>query len=379
MSNKFYRNTICLIELDTIKENMNVIKSTCSKNKFLYAVVKGDGYGHGILQVTRAAIDGGANGIAVATLDEAMLVREHFKSVQILCLGVIPNNYYQLAAKNDIIVTIATQDSVDYLENNPTTDILKVHIKINSGMNRLGFNNQEDLNNAIDTLLSIQNIQIDGIFTHFATIEEVSINQQLELFRELYLGSNFDFNQVHCTNSYSLLKLHEKITFTNTNRVGIALYGALEDPVLNEYPIKTALSLVSRISQVMVHKENDPIGYSQTYRAKENEIIATIPIGYADGFARLHKGSKVKCKDQYGTIVGNICMDQLMVSFENMVEVDDEVIFISNDEELNVFKRATEAQTITHEIFTSITNRVPKVFKYNQQLSIDNTLLDKTI
>lgn len=259
------------------------------------------------------------------------------------------------------------------------SSVLKVHLKVNTGMNRIGITNQDDLVEIVDTLLSVQNILIDGIFTHFSTVDDKEIDLQTEKFKSMYLACNYDFNQVHCTNSYSLLKLHEHITFTNANRVGIALYGALEDPILNEYPIKTAFNLVSKISQVMIHEQGDPIGYSQSYIAKENEIIATIPMGYADGFARLHTGSKVKCNDQYGTIVGKICMDQLMVSFDEMVNVDDEVTFISDDIEIDVFKRATEAQTITHEIFTSITNRVPKVYKYNNSLYIDNALFNKKI
>ncbi|MDL2211513.1 alanine racemase [Erysipelotrichaceae bacterium OttesenSCG-928-M19] len=380
---KYYRNSIIEIDLDTLLNNVNEVKDKCSADKFLYAVIKGDAYGHGIKQMAQVVVDSRADGIAVATLDEAFIVRKYHPNVKILCLGIIRNEDVELAMQRNITLTIAQSDSVKYLASLNLTSKLKVHLKVNTGMNRIGFKEIAELEDVITQLQNNENVEIEGIFTHFATGEDYDkedyLMMQLNRFKEVVQTLAYNFKQIHCTNSSSLLKFHHLIDFTNTNRVGITLYGALQDKIQDNYQIKAAFVLKSKIAQVQVYPKGYKVGYSNRYTTlNDNEIIATIPLGYADGFSRLHTNSKVKCNNQYGTIVGSICMDQLMIRFENPVNIGDEIILLSDDKEIDIYQRCHEAQTITHAIFTRFGNRIPKAYyKNNQLIEIDNALMKK--
>lgn len=380
---KYYRNSVIEINLDTIKNNINEVKEKCSKDKFLYAVIKGDAYGHGIVQVANTVIKSNADGIAVATFDEAIIVRKYHKDIKILCLGIIRDEDVIEACNSDITIIAANLSSVKYMSQLSFEKKLNVQLKVNTGMNRIGVKTVSELKEFIELLSANKDINIDGIFMHFATAEDYDkvdyLNMQLNKFKEVVQELNYPFNQIHCTNSASLLKFNKNIDFTNTNRAGICLYGALEDVIQNEYNINSAFVLKTKINMVQVHDKGQKIGYSNRYTTeKDGEIVATIPIGYADGFARLHTGSKVKCNDQYGVVVGSVCMDQTMIKFDNMVNIGDEVFLISDDPEINVYKRCKEAQTITHEIFARFSNRVPKIYyEDNKIVEIDNALLKK--
>ena len=381
--NNYYRNSIIEINLDTLKNNINEVKNKCSKDKFLYAVIKGDAYGHGIKQMAQVAVESDADGVAVATLDEAMIVRKYQKNIKILCLGIIRDEDYEVACENEITITIANKHSAQIAATASFSKEFDIHLKVNTGMNRIGFKEINELEEIIKILKQNKNINVEGIFTHFATAEDYDkedyLLMQLNRFKEVVSSLSYNFKHIHCTNSASLLKIHDKIDFTTANRVGITLYGALEDKIQNEYDIKSAFVLKSKIAQVQVYPAGTKIGYSNRYTTSaEEEIIATIPLGYADGFARLHTASKVKCNDQYGIIVGSVCMDQLMIRFEKPVSIGDEIILISDDKEIDVFQRCKQAQTITHEIFTRFGNRVPKAYyKHNKLIEIDNALLNK--
>lgn len=379
----YYRNSIIEINLDTIKNNINTVKNTCANDLFFYAVIKGDAYGHGIKQVAQVVVESDADAIAVATLDEALLVRKYHKDIKILCLGIIRDEDYIIASENKITLTIANKHSAEVVAKLDLPKELDVHIKVNTGMNRIGFITVEEINQVIQILQHNKMINIEGIFTHFATAEDYDkedyLKMQINSFKEIVSTLAYEFKQIHCTNSASLLKLYHSLDFINAARAGITLYGALEDKIQDAYNIKSAFVLKSKIAQVQTYPSGSKIGYSNRYTTTENEeIIATIPLGYADGFARLHTNTKVKCNNQYGTIVGSICMDQLMIRFEQPVNINDEVILISDDKELDVFARCKQAQTITHEIFTRFGNRVPKAyFKNGELIEIDNALLKK--
>lgn len=380
---KYYRNSIIEINLDTIKNNINEVKEKCSNDKFLYAVIKGDAYGHGIVQVASTVIKSKADGIAVATLDEALIVRKYHKDIKILCLGIIRDEDVIEACDSDITIIAANLASVKNMVSLKYSKKLNVQLKVNTGMNRIGVKSAAEIKEFIELLSKNENINIDGIFMHFATAEDYDkvdyFKMQLNKFKDIVAEINYPFNQIHCTNSASLLKFHKEIDFTNTNRAGICIYGALEDKIQKEYNIKTGFVVKTKINMVQVHEANQKIGYSNRYTTqKDGEIVATIPIGYADGFARLHTGFKVKCNDQYGVVVGSVCMDQTMVKFEKMVNIDDEVILMSEDENIDVFQRCKQAQTITHEIFSRFSNRVPKIYFENDKIvEIDNALLKK--
>jgi len=382
--NNYYRDSIFEVNLDTIKDNIVEIKDKCSKDDFLYVVVKADAYGHGIIQVSKTALEAGGDGLGVVTLDEALTIRKHLKDAKVLCMGVIPDRYYEFACENDITVSIANLHGAAIAAKADYSKPLLVQLKINTGLNRIGLGNLEDVKEAISILQQNDKIVIEGIFAHFATSEDDDKNEytQMQADNLKYIVDNVDhkFKQIHCTNSAALLRWPNTFDFTNTNRTGVGIYGISLRPEQSNFKVKSAVTVKSLITQVHVHPAGTKIGYSNTYiTTEENEIVATIAIGYADGFARSHKGSKVKCGDQYGTIVSNICMDQLMIKFEKPVSIGDEVILISTeDPEVDVYQRAKQAESVPQEILPRFGLRLVKVYTKNGEVvEVDNTLLNK--
>ena len=380
---KFYRDTVIEIDLDQIKSNIMEVKEKCSKDKFLYSVIKGDAYGHGIVQIGGLAIESGADGLAVATMDEAMLVRKNYPDVKILYLGVTRDEDILSACENEITITVAHDQSVAYLADLALPKKLYVHMKANTGMNRIGYNNVSQLKKAITALEKNPQIVIEGIFTHFATADEAPksyyMREQLARFKEMIQELNYDFKQIHCTNSGSLLKLHDQLDFTTANRFGVAMYAALQDGIQDMYNLKGGFILKTKIIQVSTYPKGTKLSYGCEYTTqKDDEQIATLPIGYADGFNRMYTNTKVKCGDQYGIISGRVCMDQCMVRFDQPVKVGDEVILISNDPEIDVYRRSEQSHTITQEVFVRFNYRVPRIYYKNGKIvAIDNYITRK--
>lgn len=380
MNDNFYRTSYMLINLDQLETNFRIIKEECSPDKFLYAVVKGDGYGHGILEMTQLAINTGIDGIAVATLDEALLVRRYFPDVKILCLGIIDYQDIFIAAQEDITITIANFEFIEFLTKLGLTYPLSLHIKVNTGMNRIGFNKYDDVKKALDLLNDIDNITVDGIFTHFATAEfedESYLLDQIEIFKKMIDNLDYEFNQIHCTNSASLLKMHDKLTFTNTNRVGIALYGSLDHPIQEKYHLKSALSLVTSINSINKYDHGTKIGYNNAYVTSDDiEYISTLPIGYAD-VPFLENEVLLKTETTSGHVVGNVCMDQIMARFDEKVKMGDLVKLIDPlDSEMNVVAYARARGVIPHQILTSLTARLPRLYlRDNDIITVRNDLI----
>lgn len=379
---KFYRDTVIEIDLDRILENINEIKEQCSKDKFFYVVVKGEGYGHGIKAIADVVAESNADGVGVATLDEALFIRKYHPEMKIICLGNVTDKHLDIINEQDITITIANENYAEKVAKQKFDKVQNVHLKINSGMNRIGFNDIDRVNKVIDLLSTNPMVNIEGIYTHFATAEgydqEEYLMQQVDFFKNFVSHIDYPFEQIHCTNSGSLLKLHDQLDFTTANRSGIAIFGGLQDPIQDKYNIKSAFVLKSRISQVEHYPKGTGIGYCLTYHTlKDEEIIATIPLGYADGFFRNLTNTLVKSNGQYGKIVGNICMDQMMIRFDKPVNINDEVILIdSDDENISISTRANQAHTLTHEIFTSFTKRIPKLYYRNKELVAIHNPLD---
>lgn len=380
MNDNFYRSSYALINLDQLEYNFKTIKEQCSPDKFLYAVLKGDGYGHGILEMARLALETNMDGIAVATLDEALLIRRYFPDVKILCLGIIDYQDIFIAAQEDITITVAHFEFIEFLSKLGLTYPLNIQIKVNTGMNRIGFNKFDDVKKALDMLADIDNVTVDGIFTHFATAEsddETYLQQQITIFKEMLDNLDFAFNQIHCTNSASLLKMHDKLDFTNTNRVGIALYGALDHPIQDEYQLKSALTLVSSISSINEYENGTKIGYDNTYVTSDDiEYIATLAIGYAD-IPTLVSEIPLKTDKSSGHIVGAVCMDQTLARFEEKVKIGDLVKIIDpNDPDLNILAYARFCDVKPHHVFTNMTPRVPRIYTKNDKIvEIRNDLM----
>ena len=346
-----YRNTFANINLKNIKDNVSNIIKRYNDYKYYIGVVKADSYGHNSNKVVKSIIDGGCNYLAVSSLDEALEIRENF-DIPILCLGIINENYVNICEKNNIDVTVT---NLDYLEKIKKYKV-NVHIKIDTGMNRLGVKDKEEFNNMFN-LINQTDLNLKGIFTHIYNAESESCtNIQIEKFK--YITSDIDLNKIdmiHIAQSDTLIN-HKKIDFANGCRLGLIMYGLSK----NNLNLKDTFNLQSEIIEIKKVNKNETISYNGTYKANEDILIGIVSIGYADGINRHLKGAYVYINDKQYEIVGNICMDMLMIKIDDSVKLHDKVdIYKDND---HIMELSNYIDTIPYELICNVSKRVPRKY-----------------
>lgn len=357
------------VDLAKLKRNLqNELQAVPAGTK-VFAVVKANAYGHGLVKVAQSEIEYGASGLCVATLDEALEVRNSGVTAPILVLGIIPVEYAKIAARADISLTVGSLDWLQVAVQLRVTN-LKVHLGVDSGMGRIGFQTHEELVEACNFLNEHKDAFIpEGLFTHFATADspdEKYFEKQVQRFKDMQKDLPTEFEYVHCANSATAL-WHKDLAI-NMVRYGIALYGLNPSGTdITDLPFKLepALSLYSELVFVKKVKAGDSIGYGATYTAKEDEWIGTVPIGYSDGWLRRMQGSDVLIDGQRCQNVGRICMDQFMVRLPKELPVGSRVTLIGKDgdEEITATDAADYAGTISYEILCSLGERLPRVYK----------------
>lgn len=350
-----YRKTYVEINLDNLKHNVSSVIKKYSNYKYYIGVVKANCYSHGIKSI-QSIIDGGCNYLAVATLEEALEVRNLYTNIPILCLGNILPEYVHLCIKNNIAITINSLEYVKLINTNILKK-LKVHIKINTGMNRLGISNNKEL---IDTILYLKkyNTYIEGIYTHIYDVNsKEKTNLQLEIFEKKVLENNLeDIPIIHCQASDGITD-YNKPDFVNGCRLGIIMYGFTNDKSLN---LKSTFKVHSQIIQIQKLKENETVGYNGLYKGNKNDLIGIIPIGYADGITRKNTGRTIYINNKAYPIVGNICMDMLFAKIDNSIKLYNEIEIIKDIEHIKEI--ANHLETIPYEVLCSISNRVPRIY-----------------
>ncbi len=346
-----FRDTWVEVDLDRITHNVKVIKEYTGYDK-IFAVVKANGYGHGDIEVAETALAAGATHLAVAFLDEALRLRKHF-TCPILVLGYTSEDYFELASENNISLTII--DDFEY------DGKLNVHLKIDTGMNRLGLDNSTDILRMIEKI-NKSKVNLEGIYTHLATAGSSDVHYYKQLNRLKSLG--LDLELIHVNNSAGMLAYKEMFS---AGRLGIAMYGLTPYDGVLPVELKQAFSLYSKITSVKKIQKGESVGYGATYVTSKDSYIATLPIGYADGFLRVNKGRMVEIKSKLYEIVGNVCMDQIMILVDETISKDDIVSLISD--EITVGDMANDLGTINYEIVCSITDRVPRVYKSNGKIT----------
>jgi alanine racemase len=379
----FYRDTWAEIDLDCISENISSVKSLLPKEVDIIAVVKANAYGHGDLQVSKAALDAGASYLAVAFMDEAIALRKKGIKAPILVLGATRAEDIQIAVNHAITLTVFQVDWLQkakgYLKGN---EKLPVHIKLDTGMGRIGVRNKEDLKEIELVLREDQSFYLEGIYTHFATADEVDLTyfkQQLDMFQDMLTVLKEKPRYIHCSNSATTLRFPH--AYFNAVRTGIVMYGLSPSAAMEpEIPIalNEAFSLRSRLTDVKKLQKGDKVSYGSTYEAKGEEWIGTIPIGYADGWIRKLQGSEVLVEGKLVPIVGRICMDQCMIRLPYEVPIGTIVtlIGINGAHFISVNDIAHRLETINYEVPCIIANRVPRLYKKGGQIvSIKNSLL----
>lgn len=354
-----YRNTYAQIHLKSIEHNVKSIISKYNNFNYYFGVVKADCYGHGALETVNSIIQGGVNYLVVALLEEALELRKRYKQIPILCLGLVENKDIEIANANNITLSILSKSYLDSIDINNLKNA-RVHIKINTGMNRLGISSKEEFNEVYSKLIQ-NNINIEGIYSHIhsSNSNELTTNQ----FRKFeQITSNIDLTKikiVHIQASDALTQ-YEKPSYVNGCRLGIIMYGFSNDKTLN---LKSTFTLNSNVIQINTLQNGDTVGYNALYKASSEEKIAVIPIGYADGIIRKNTGMTVHINNKPYEVVGNVCMDMLFAKVDDSVKLFDTVEIIKNKEQIE--EMAQHLTTIPYEILCSIGKRVPRIYVNN--------------
>ena len=351
-----YRNTYVQIDLQNIKENVQKIIKRYSNYKYYFGVVKADCYGHDDVKTVKAIIDGGCNYLCVATLEEALEIRKKIEDIPILCLGVILKDYIDICKTKNITVTIPSLEYVKKLKNE-NIENLKVHIKINTGMNRLGIKESGELKE-VYKILEKKKANIEGIYTHiYEANNKQKYDIQIEKFEELLENIPKERIPIIHTSASEAMSNYNKIDDVNGCRLGIIMYGFTENKELN---LKSTFSLKSQIIQINNLKPGETVGYNGKYIAKENEKIAVVSIGYADGILRKNTERTVFINEKEYKIVGNICMDMLFVKIDDTVKLYDTVEILKDIEHIESVAKYLD--TIPYEVMCSIGKRVPRKY-----------------
>ncbi|KAF1305676.1 alanine racemase [Candidatus Enterococcus willemsii] len=364
MAVSYHRPTKIIVDLQAIQQNLaNEIKHNQGKDVFV--AVKANGYGHGAVPVAKAALAAGAMGLCVATLDEAIELREQGIEAPILLLGLLPLSAVAVAEEYRVAVAVA---SLAWLKQAQPEirHALKIHLAIDTGMGRIGFQKSEDVQQAVNYLLSEEVFDFEGIFTHFSTADQADTTyweKQHQRFNDILTGLSHLPKYVHTSNSATTL-WHEGVG--NMVRYGIALYGL--NPSGNDldvsYPLQPALSLESELIQVKKVAKGEGIGYGKTYVTPKEEWIGTVPIGYADGYVRKMQGFHVLVEGQYCEIVGRVCMDQLMIRLPHAIEEGTKVTLIGKNQgaQITLQEIADYLDTIHYEVICLFSERIPREY-----------------
>ena len=364
------------IDLDNLEHNINEIKKIISDKTEIMAVVKANAYGHDSILIAQRLTSIGIQNFAVATLEEGIELRKHGISGNILILGYTNFDDLKYVIEYDLIQTIVDYNYSETIKLLNLSNRLKCHVKINTGMNRIGEKFDD-----IDKLLEIYNnpyLDILGTFSHLCVADS---NKKEDIEFTYKQINNFDncinnlknkgcdVGKIHIQSSYGIVNYNElKYDYV---RAGILMYGV--DGEVNAYKkinidIKPVLSLKARITSIKEIDEGDSISYGRTYVASKKQKIATISLGYADGLPRnlSNKDMLVKINNSYRKVLGKICMDQLVI---DITDVDDvkvgSVIYLidSSDSNLSAELLSEKADTITYELLCRLGNRLPRIIK----------------
>ncbi len=378
---KLLRPVYAEIDLDAIAYNMKNIKAL-AKNKEVIAVVKADCYGHGAIDVVPTLLENGASRLAVAVLTEGIELRNNNITAPIMILGYTPLHLGEELIKYDIEQTVYDLDYAKELSDIAISlnKKAKIHIALDTGMGRIGFLPNKKALEDVSCICSLDGLDVTGIFTHFSTSDEKNKEYTYEQFKKFTdftselskLG--IEIPMKHVSNSGAIMDMPE--TYLDAVRAGIILYGYYpSDEVKNEnLPLKPALTLKACITRVQEMDKDMYVSYGRTFKTNRKSLIATLPIGYADGYSRLlAKNAKVIINGKFAPIVGRICMDQCMIDVTDIgcdVKVGDEVILLGEQDGLkfNADDIAEIMGTINYEILCMLKYRVPRVYTKNGEI-----------
>ncbi len=375
MKNDYYR-VYAQIDLDAIEYNIDQMQRNMEPDVKMFAVIKTDGYGHGAVPIARLLEDRKQIlGYAVATLEEALILRRCGIKKKILILGyTFPEQYEQLV-KADVSPVVFRYDMAKAMSDTAgrLNRKVKMHLKLDTGMRRIGLQPDEEGFLEAKKILSLPNLHAEGIFTHFAKADEkdkTSACEQLRIYRDFVdrlERAGFSFDIHHCANSAGIIDM--KDAHMDAVRAGISLYGLYPSGQVNKraVPLKPALSLKSRVVHVKTVPSGLAVSYGGTYVTDRTTVIATIPVGYGDGYPRMlsNKGY-VLIRGKRAPIIGRVCMDQFMVDVTDIpgVSMGDPVTLIGTDGEasVSVDELGDLCGRFSYEFLCDLGKRIPRIY-----------------
>lgn len=380
---KTYSRVYARIDLDAIAYNMEQMKRNLKEDTKVMAVIKADGYGHGAVQIAEMMenIDY-IWGFAVATLDEAVVLRTEGIKKPILVLGCVFPDQYMAMLKNDIRMNVYTEEMAESISQMAAREGMTayMHIKLDTGMARLGFDMSEESVEAIARISQLKNVNMEGIFTHFAKADESDksfTKKQIKDFCwmvEKLKEKGVTFRYEHCANSAAIIDVRE--ANFDLVRAGISTYGLYpsEDVKKENVKLKPAMVLKSHIAFVKEIEAGTPISYGGTFVSEEKMKIATIPVGYADGYPRnLSNIGYVLIRGKKAPILGKVCMDQFMVDVTHIdgANFGDRVTLVGQDgnESISIEDLSELSGRFNYEFICDLGKRIPRVYVKNGKVS----------
>jgi alanine racemase len=365
------------IDLDAVTHNIKTIRRMAGKNSEIMAVVKANAYGHDAIEISRVALESGATWLGVGALEEGIILRKAGITAPILVLGLTPEDQVDWLLFYDLVPTVCDLQSVQALSQAAVKykKNARVHIKIDTGMRRLGIKSEEALD-FIKRIKKMNNIKIEGLYTHFAAADEedksyteLQFAQYKRVVDELE-KEGFRVPLKHAANSAAILDL--PYTHLEMVRPGITIYGLFPLPLAKRTTkLKPVAKFKTKIIFIKKVGGGENIGYGRAYTTTKNILVATLPVGYADGYPRLLSDrGEVLVRGRRAPIIGRICMDLCMIDVTDIpgVEVDDEVVLWGRQEgeDISVEEIAEKTGTINYEIICMVDKpRVSKVFIKN--------------
>lgn len=388
--NNFLKRTWAEIDLDALKSNFLEIKKKVGNNAKIMCVVKADAYGHGVKNIIREYQILGADWYAVSNLAEAIEIRNAGATKPILILGYTPVEMVETLQNYNISQAILSEEYAQklILECRKKNACIKGHIKVDTGMSRIGFSAQshDEIQNSIKSILTLnqnKELNIEGIFTHFSVSDDLSqgveyTKMQFNNFKSVVDGlekSGMTIPLKHCCNSGGIIEY--PYMYMDMVRAGIILYGLSPSVELSgKLNLTPVMKLKTVVSQLKTIKKGTCVSYGRTFVAQNDMKIATVPIGYADGYSRdfSNKAEMTVCGKR-AKIVGRVCMDQLMLDVTGIDGVEEGTIVTvfgdGSDNTITVDELASISNTINYEIVCLIGKRVPRIYlKDNKEVAI---------
>lgn len=377
----FIRRTWAEIDLDALDYNIKQIQSKINPDTKIMGVVKADCYGHGDGMIARKLQEAGFDWFGVANLEEGISLRNQRIEKPILVLGFTQAQYVDILAKYHITQTLVGMEHAQKLQEEAEKlgVCVDCHVKLDTGMTRVGFQtDDENFEQSLQDIIAVskmKNLHITGIFTHYAVADAYTNDNpaftQMQFTRftqmiDALQKAGVDVGLRHCANSATIISYPEK--HLDMCRAGVITYGMLpSDECQGKIDIKPLMTLKTSIGLIKKVKAGSQLSYGRTYTAKTDRIIATVPMGYADGYARvLSNQSRMLVNGKFAPVVGRVCMDQTMLDITDIpdVHMGDEVVVFGRqgDAVLPVEELAEKLHTINYEVTCMVAKRVPRIY-----------------